>query len=456
MLEAKSLRDCEMGSGITIFTLTSARHEVDAYHHVIEALKKRIYIRAHMGISTDLWYSGNSLGAYLKYSYEGEHLPRPSGQTTSWWYSPNILQEFRESMPSLKQFILNLIDSKKPGVFLIDDDTWILEVFIIQLFNERKIPVVLLEHGPGFAYSLEVKGEILSHTIRQSMGNLLSNLKYKIMTACMGPQLPRVRSFGLNGKYLICTYSKKTREILTKHGVNPNIIRDTGFPAFDSIIKSKPFLTENHKQRTRRRVLIISSGRGRFGDKDYAVTYYKFIVKLYAILKCRYDCYLRLKPGEDLAEFLNKNVLNDLLSCGIEFDDNKVLSEVAIPEYDLIIGEPSNLLYEAILLERPVILIDSDHTSKICSPTWHFLYLIGMLTIDDRLTAYEIKEFVESAVRPDYLIGLTAKFRENADYYFNNCIDGRAGERIADVVMEIMKKDGSSTGKPTVPRKRKL
>ena len=439
-----------MMNSITVFSTASNRHVVDSYHAALESLKSENVMVKHIGLAHDLWH-GDAGNAYRSYGYRVCNLPRISGVMTPWWHTEDVRQELRESLPSISDFVVRLIDEHAPDVFLLADDTGPLEVFLIQTFNERNIPVVLLEHGYGFALLQELK---LAEQIKRSAKRALSSLRSRVrlrsriklwlsserkaisgsISSLSGRALPEVKPFGHNGDYLICSLSELTKRILVRHGVSAKIIRDTGYPYFDKIVRIRESRAKTWNKS--RRILVVSTGRGIFRRVELTEKFYNFVTDMCCVLQNDYQISLRLKPGEELSSFLNPGLLEKLEALNIEYDDNARPSYEAIQNYSLVMGEASTVPLESIILNIPTVLF------RYVDPPRNRPYTLlsvlentlGVLAIED---PREARCVVEQALSEQYIKKVSSRLKENERYLFHH-LDGKAGYRVGQVIMEAI------------------
>ncbi|MCH8118436.1 MAG: glycosyltransferase [Planctomycetes bacterium] len=422
MSESKGSND------FTIMSLGEVFYVIVAYDEVVRSFESKGIRVRHIGISTDLWCSPeNHIGVsnYESFGYDCYYLPRISGFRTSVWYTPDLTREFEDSLSSIRDFMDRLLYDFEPDVFLIADDMGIIEVFIMQYLESRKIPIVFVEHGPAFGCLSKEKFQIKERKAQDWV-----NRDY---------HLPCVNPIGCNGKYLICSFSDLLKQFQINYGVDPAIIRDTGFPYYDKVFEQKGKYVKT-KTNGRKKVLIISDGRGKFhGDHiTSAKIGYRFMIDTIKVLQNDYDVFLRLKPGEVLKSFLDSQILKELNDCKFDFDDNSVESYKAIQKYDLVMGKDSTVLLESIILGIPTILIRLENDPYVTvlklSNGAMMKDIVGVLTISD---VSELKESMKKAFSDGYVRVCTEKLIENYRYFFGK-LDGKMSERVGAVIIEAI------------------
>jgi len=416
-------------TSISILSFGHSRYIITAFHEVIYFLSSINIQVEHIGISPDLWYTPEShkcAQAYKEYDCEFHFLPREQGKKTSFWFTPEINKELNRSLPMIARFLYEMVKKYKPDVFIIGDDWGALEVFVMQYFNWKRIPIVFMEHGPAIFNCQLMENVQLKKRMQQDW----SNEKYHV---------PNVNIPGLNADYLICSYSEPSGKMAIKLGVNSACIRNTGFPYFDKIYREKANFLKK-KKCERKKILLVSNGRGSFGGQyaESAVEYYKFLITMIRELQPQYDIYLRLKPGEDIKSFLAPKVLQEFNELKFTYDDNAIESYKAIQKYDLMIGEMSTVLLEALIIGIPAVLIhnsnDNFENKRPISNGYFFQNFIDVLTITD---SSEMKESVKHALSEDYLRNCCDSLKENERYFFHK-LDGKISERVAQVIYEAI------------------
>ncbi len=437
---------------ITVISTASNRHVVDSYHEAIQSLKSGNVVFRHIGLASDLWYLGDAHGAYCDYGYEVYDFPRPSGSTTPWWHTANIEQEVIESLGSIKDFVNHLIRSYAPNAFLIADDRGPMEVFLIKIFNDKHIPVVLLEHGYGFSFPQEATftfqqriGKIMENmygSLKKRGKSLLKALNHKEAFTLQSmfsssTMLPEVKPFGHNGDYLICSLCELSKRILIKHGVDAERIRDTGYPYFDKLVRIKQLKESQARAHTQRpRILIVSSGFGIFGEIKRAEKFYSFLIDVIELLHYDYEISVRLKPGEDVSLFLGPVLLRKLQASTIRYDDNAKPSYESLQDYDLVMGDVSMVLLEAIILDKPIVVFHYRDSLKQPKSIQESILrdTLGVIVLDDPL---EARKIVKKALASQYITTLTNNLKRNERCLFHR-LDGKAGYRVGHVILEAV------------------
>jgi len=435
---------------IRILSLAAAYHVVVAYSEICNSLERKGYGVHHLGIDTDYWYGGNSKKSYQEFKYSVRSLPRPSEKNTPWWQTPDILLEANDSLEDISAFIEEIITTFNPNCFLIADDYGQLEVFLMQLINQKKVKIVLIEHGFGNAFN-HSSNLLMVDKIKTLLYKSYNLLKNKLLnpkkirksidsSKATKDKLPIVKVFGTNLDTPVCAYSSLTyNNLRNNHKIASERLFLTGYPYFDGLIRMRDSLSRTkslmRQNNSRPKILFVSTGHGLFGDFVRANIYYSYLAKMIRTVSNQFDVYLRLKPGEILTSFLENKILEEFNSLKFTFDDNTVPFTSCVLNYDLVIGESSTTLVESIALWIPVILIDFNMKNKKRYKITYEDILSNILKVKTINCDDDILKAVNVALSQKYISSLQNSFVKNQDILFYK-IDGLSGERIANVILE--------------------
>ena len=410
---------------ISVLTIGHTQYIIAAFHEVIKCLKSKNITVNHLGISPDLWNFPKSLKSsqvYQNFNYQFCFIPRISRVKTPCWQTNNISKELNNSLHSIADFLDNLVGDFQPDIVLIADDWGAMEVFILEYFNWKQIPVLFLEHAPSYVNIVLTN----NYQIKNKTPQDWKNKQYHV---------PQVNPPGTNADYLICSFCQSSEDAMIKLGVKPFLIRKTGFPYFDSVYRNKMKIEKKSKKP---RILIVSNGAGLFSGsyKKHAANFYTFIIHFIYKIQNDYDIYFRFKPGEKIKSFLEPESIEQFSRLKIRFDDNNVESYLAIQQYDLVIGDTSAVLLESIILDIPIVLIslEGDPLTNNCFDHRYFLQdIIGVLTIS---ACSNFKNIIDNALSKTYLHHCSQKFMDHNQFYHK--IDGRISERVCHVIVETI------------------
>ena len=435
---------------IPILSTASNGHVVESYHEAVMALQAEGFDVQHVGLSSNLWYPGEASETYQNFKYAWHNIPRPSGRTSFWWHTEDAEREFVQAMPVIATFVQARLSEHAPKVFLIADDTGPLEVFLIRLCHGQQIPVILIEHGYGFAFGNKNNFLIRKRLYRRLVAfsrkalhrtrqRLTSQSKHE-ESGCRTNGLPEVKPFGLNGHTIVCTYSQLTENILKSYGVPPQSIRSTGYPYFDKFIRMRHHQTYRKRQpdASRKKILVFSGGYGIFKRQlDHVQKFYQFLILLYQQLSQReFEVTVRLKPGEDPLTFLQPDILAQFQQLNICYDDNTAMFCAKAHHYDLVIGDVSTLHFESILLGVPSLLFEQmvGHRQQKFNVISILTETLGVLTIDEQ--ASNINRIIRQALSPSYIETLVKNLDKHQKTLFHT-LDGKAGYRVGQVIKEV-------------------
>ena len=428
----------------TIVSTGSDLHVVESFEASIETLRGRGLSVRHVGLASDSWYGGGAEKCYRSFGCEVHRWPRVSEDMAPWWQTSGQKQQASDSLPALRELVGKLVRKHKPDVFLLSDDTGRLEAELVRLFNRMRIPVVLLEHGYGFTFMqrdkllVRAKCEVrrLIRELRtMSRSMLRSEVRVETGDAsvisqdeCSSPQ-----PFGHNGACLICTLSELTGSILVKSGIDGAKVRNTGYPYFDKVVGMRE--RSALQCRGAKRILIVSSGASIFGRQKRSRTYFSFVLSVCEQLVEGYEVFIRLKPREEPASVLDAESLRRLRELGVRFDDNERRSYDALLDYELVLGEPSMVLHEALILNIPVVLLAPSpppQTSQVHTGRLILEKVMRVLVLADVALSREV---VEQALSGHYADEIRRRLAKNERFLYNG-LDGKAGHRVGRVLLE--------------------
>jgi hypothetical protein len=338
---------------INVLSVGHTGYIVKGFNMVIDELRSRNYQVDHYCMDMVDWYKDDIHTILFCKNIQWSKVPRPSGNISSWWYTKDIIKEAISALPEIERYLDSVVKLFNPKVLFVGDDQGLIEKYIIKYANSKGIVVFLFEHGPGFTYQSDRNKTLWFYSYQKTL-NFSKLILKKILnhsSLCYDSTYltcieQKINQFGKNGNNVICAYSTETSKIMAKSGIDERKIYNTGFPYWDIIFNfNKKKIEEfDEKNRQRKKILLISTGRSK-NNSNVSSCYYRFCVDFYNKYMGRYDIFIRLKPGEK--DF----------SCGIiPLSDNSIDSYMQIKDFDLIVGEFSSLLWEAIIIGKPIIL----------------------------------------------------------------------------------------------------
>lgn len=334
-----------------------------------------------------------------------------------------------------------IIARHKPDVFLTDNER-IISVFLINYLQEKMVPSVMVDHGylskPPLIY-MNPFCRMFKHQFDMLRNYRIRNnrhldLKQKVKLLMSNPS-------GTKGDYLICAGNMLNKNNYLKFGVPEKRITLTGFSYFDNVVSYKKSLPPPHSliPARRKKILIISSGIGMItGKRKDAETFADFVINAACLLSRDFDLTMRFKPGENIFSMLSPLTSQKLKSAHLMFDNLQDKSYQAVASHDLVMGDASFVLLEALIFHKPVIVF-RYHSSSLYD--YHLDYFFktrsGMLILDN---PPQVQEYVVTAFSKGYQHLLKENLKKNESDFFTK-LDGHAGERVADVIQKTLIND---------------
>lgn len=439
---------------LTLFSVASTHYVVSIYDEVQSSLEARGVRVEHIGLATDQWYAGNAYLTYQRSHVIPYYVDRQKGATSVWWHDKNIKTELQNNLGNIRHQMLCLIQQYKPHVFMIDDDEGPLEVFLMHIFRECRVPILLFEHGYGFAIAQLQKLTSSPTAVArsstagaQSKSSLPRKLAQALRAKFVAPlpeistSLPKVLPFGHNGSDMICCLSEFTRDVHLRSGISPSELCVTGNPYLDKLVRNHHTPARRTSDDRPKSVLIVSTGYGKFGFTSEYEAFMETVVSLCQELRPTFEVSLRLKQGEDTAVWERYDYSRSLQDLGVELDDNRILFHKSLARYDLTICDPESLaILECILSGVPVTKIMRSSASLQSAESWLVQIYdeqIGVTTLAD---LERTKQTIEDALDPNYINCLRKNLMTNAGYNLG-VFDGNAGTKVAQVLVDLAQRN---------------
>lgn len=395
---------------IVSFALTRAM--VDAYFETIKRLERHGYRVNHVGLVDPNCPQGSTVA---EVAYRQYHWPVTK-------ISPGL------SHQALREFIERFCNHYQPDVFLIDNERPLM-VSIIKIISEKKIPIVFIGNCP-FSPTPLIYNNWFLRLLKKSVDAIKIFFLPSLLTVPPGCQ----------GDYEMCVYAGKDFLTLRKYGVNEKRIHLTGYPYFDKAFKKA---IKQKQKRKLKKILIVSTGWGILTNcLENALNFYNFVIQIANVAKRqnRYSFFLRLKPGEDINSFLPQDKIEKIKSCGISLIKTETRSLDILNKYDGIIGDASQVLIEALILRKPILVFKYGQTkssiynsyNKDIKELWQ--EKLHVLTLE---RPAEILSFLPHFFSKKYLNDLRVGFKKEEKELFCK-LDGKAGKRVADVIMDAV------------------
>jgi hypothetical protein len=441
----------DLHNSLELFSVASTNYVVSIYSEVQSALESCGVHVKHTGLATDLWYGGNAYPAYEKSSVDPVNVDRQKGAVSIWWHDSSIMTELENNLAKIQQQVLGLMQQHRHPVLLIADDQGPLEIFLMQVFRDCGVPIILFEHGYGFAASQFHKSASppagVVSTITTQISRILAiptklaraiNSLFTVQSSKAKYVLPKIHPFGQNGSDVMCCLSEWTRDVHFRSGSATQKMIVTGNPYWDKLVRAgyaRTKLTSHHRPI---RVLIVSTGHGKFGAYSRFKEFMDAVEVLCKALFPEVEVSLRLKHGEDKALLEQHHYTQMLRNLHVKLDDNRIPFDEALSEYDLTICDLQSLaVLESILSGVPVLTVKYTTEEKQGALTWLaqvYQEQIGVISLTDLRQARQI---VVEALNSSYADSLHDNLIRNTGHTLG-AFDGMAGARVAQEILELM------------------
>ncbi len=412
---------------MNFISLASVRYQVDIHSRIVQELRRLNVKISFSGISTDLWYEGDASSCYIKNGAVLTELARPSGRRTSWWTTDSIQEEFYNSIKVIQKQVDSLISREVPEVLFIDDDTGPLEVLIINCFKKNKIPVVLFEHGYGFALGkTKSKPETRLFHFKDYLKQFFISLRNKESVI--------VQPFGQNGEDKVLCLSEWTKNVHEKYGVESQKLSVTGNPYYDILLEKRD---KQRRYTPNMKILICSTGEKKFGRIE-ELSFFLALIK--NICKQNKSYVFELRPKNNETFDFNDVLINELMqfdnfSIG---DSTKPFYDIA-GMYDAVISNRNSLIaLECLILGIPALLYGKnsthlDYSGKAITSLDEIYIASGLKTIELQNPDGYIEKYITDWNQNGQVLETIIN---NITHYFGP-IDGCCGNRVAEEILGI-------------------
>lgn len=436
LYDALELKDSAHIDTLSLFSVASTHYVVGIYSEIQSALEASGVCVKHTGLATDLWFAGNAYTAYQESDICPVHIERQTGRATAWWHDLSTPNEFADNMNRIRSQVVNLIQLHRPDVFLIDEDQNPIVCFLIGVFKQYGVPVLMFEHGYGFAL---LRLRLLASPIARMKSKLY--MGYLAISESRRRSIsivPEVRPFGQNGSDMICCLSQWTRDAHLHTGLTPQKMIVTGNPYFDRHVHGVNMHTEKTRTGGRTRVLIVSTGHSKFGSLTEFEGFMDSVVLLCKTLALDLEVTLRLKPGEESTAWEKSHYKQVLVDLGVKLDDNSVPFYEAVAAHDVAICDPTTMaVLESILCRVPVISLGSVQTSDNES-LWFATVYHKHLQVINLTDLQQARQTITKSLDSAYIDNLCNNLQSKAGYSLGP-FDGQAGVRVAQVILDLVR-----------------
>jgi hypothetical protein len=383
---------------INFICLASDSHVVEAYKNIYEKILQLNPDVNFIGLSTEDFLNGTGSASkeYVKYNIEYHIIPNPD--------NISLHEIFEDSVQIFYNFLKSMINRYKPVGFLVAN-LEALHYCITKIFKKAGVKVFFIEHGYGYA----VRRIIASRNI--------SNIKHHLMNR----HCEYVKKYKIYDIYFcISDFSHRTFHYKKN-------VEISGYPYFDSFFSR----SNNYKEINKiKKILFISSGHGVAGNLQLAIMFYNTFISYSNILKNNYEIFLRLKPNENINNFLPKSIIIDMSNISFKYDDNTISSNIALDKYDLIIADFSMIIVECILKKIPVCVL--EYKNKSILSLMFYKRIIKKLKLETLKQKNDINKILQRAFKPEYVEFTYNNLKKNNKIF--GIEDNNASDRIAFLI----------------------
>ncbi|MBI5807004.1 MAG: hypothetical protein HZA74_01265 [Ignavibacteriales bacterium] len=393
---------------------------------VIDEIQKKVEIDVFY-ISFHLWYGVREKKYYDSVIFNKYTIKNPALSDYVLWNKSKITNTFFKHFRDIEKEFEKHLDEINPDILITADDQGFLELFLMQKCYERGVKIILLEHGFGYV------AQNLSSGWIDKAKRFYSDLRLKNRIENYFP----IEPFGLKFSNKIFCYSGFTYSIHKKNKFLSSKIILTGFPYFDLVYdylyKEVLFpYSINPKSHCSKKILFISSGSSYYyGFNNASFLINEIINYLIKVVDFNFEFVIRPKYGEDIQDYKKIIDNNKNKKTNIYLQDSDNLSFYFLRDFDLVIGESSTVLLEAVLFKIPIILIEN---LKLKLFKKYDEILIKNKLTPIIISGNNIKFDIKYAFSDEYKKDIYKRLFENEYYYFYK-FDGKCSTRIAERIL---------------------
>lgn len=342
---------------IILFCVSNSTH-VKMWKPVISAMRKKVDQVSIEILSLDTYYSQSPLSLIKNANADRFHILDRKWSSTTFW----AVTGFKKLLMLIEGMLRIYLILRKtyPKTVVLGNDIGIFEVMIIKVASRMQIPTVLVQDG------------ILNGNLRRDRNEQVSDKRKAVMSLLKMSGLYRNHIYGHGNTTAMAVMGQYTYDLLQNEGKDMKEVFITGQPRFDEYAN------------------IIQSGAGKAGSNEarrkYGIPEDAFVVSFftqpfisYGLMKPEHwdyiietvfasvgeaimntDCRLvvKLHPAEHLIDFIDRySKYIDPLGNRVVLDEKIGLND-AIFMADLVIVNSSTVSLEAILFDKPVIMLD--------------------------------------------------------------------------------------------------
>lgn len=357
---------------------------------------------------------------------------------------------------SAKKKVKEILEKENPNVLVTSNDNSFIERLFISKANSMCIPTLLVQDGilSNWIDDVDFQMDILN-TIkfycylpirairfifkRNNHFKYANSWGYKIEAGLLQLRYEKPGenfNYGAGETTKIAVFGDYTKKLLISEGVDPERVVVTGSPKFDDLFycrsdNYKANLLNEFNIKNKKIVLLFTQyfvEKGKWTPKQRIY----FITQIYRALEKLEDVQLIIKihPKED--EKVYKTILDDAKISDVIIVKNYPIN-ILLTACDMTLGIYSTTLLEAMILEKPVIMInlfDQAESEKVYGNSG-----AAVVTSDEQLYPTLKTVLFDQKVRNEML-------RKNKEFiakriYITNY---KASKKIADLIIDM--KDG--------------
>jgi len=343
----------------------------------------------------------------------------------------------------------DIIKLERPDIVVVGHDMDTIPRLFITAANSMGIPTLLVQDGIIFdrrsiysalRQSIHYKNKNIfdkakiwvSILITFMKRNYTFQQKLKIVLLRLADIIkgkPNIYGHGECSK--IAVMGEFAKNLLVSEGIDPKKIVITGQPRFDDIVEKKKKMN-NKRLGTRKRVVVTTEPFVEtmlWTEKQRE----NFILTIVNTLDTDTELVIKLHPVEKLEDY--KQILEGLQYRATVCRDTDLYELLSVA--DLVISVASTTALESIMLDKPVIIIDLFNTFEY-SPYVQYGVAIGVYKEENILPA------VRNVLYNDHARKKLAEARKKFVYEHAYIQDGKASERVANLIVQMIKESKRS------------
>lgn len=315
-----------------------------------------------------------------------------------------VLFIFRTRFVELIEYIEILkraIDIEKPDIIIVWDDRSRFGKTVVATAHLKKIPSLIVMHGIIFDTSIITGAPDSGPTLADNMA----------------------------------VFGQYTKDCLIRSGVSPEKIVVTGSPMHDRIVKMKfdkeKICSQLGIDKDKKIVVFTTQPMEHIVYTTKSVAQERLVREIIKSLKNLSDVQLviKLHPAENGK--MHKRIVKEMIANAVIIKDVDIYE--LLNASDLLLTETSTTALEAMLVEKPVIIINLDNKPEMI-PFVRSGAAIGVYKPENIVSA------VKDALYNEDIRKKLAEKRKRFVYEQAYMVDGKAAERVVNLIKEMIKK----------------